>query len=80
MGHASKAMTLDTYGDSSPDAIKTATEKLALQFDDESSIGTSDEVAGELHKLDMKHRKASDEDVIDKSKKFENIKSKNEPS
>lgn len=80
MGHASKAMTLDTYGDSSPDAIKTASEKLALQFDDESNIGSSDEVAQELHQLDIKHRKASDEDVIDKSKKFENIKSKNEPS
>lgn len=80
MGHASRAMTLDTYGDTDPDAIKTATEKLALQFDDDSSIGASDEVAGELHQFDMKHRNASDEDVIDKSKKYENIKSKNEPS
>lgn len=35
MGHASRAMTLDTYGDASPDALKKATEKLAIEFDKE---------------------------------------------
>lgn len=29
MGHASRAMTLDIYGDANPDALKTATDKLA---------------------------------------------------
>ena len=32
MGHASRAMTLDTYGDANADAISLANEKLAEQF------------------------------------------------
>lgn len=34
MGHASRAMTLDIYGDATPDALKTAREKLATKFAD----------------------------------------------
>ena len=45
MGHASRAMTLDTYGDANPDALKTASQKLSLTFDDMSQMGESDEVA-----------------------------------
>ena len=37
MGHASRAMTLDVYGDASADALKIASEKLALEFDRDSS-------------------------------------------
>ena len=32
MGHSSRAMTLDTYGDSDSDAMKVATEKLGAHF------------------------------------------------
>ena len=32
MGHASKAMTLDTYADSSPEAMKIAAEQLENSF------------------------------------------------
>lgn len=56
LGHASRAMTLDTYGDANPDALKTASEKLALTFDDESNIAVSDETAKKLYKLEKKHR------------------------
>ena len=33
MGHASRALTLDTYGDSSPEAMKIASAKLGSEFD-----------------------------------------------
>ena len=54
MGHASKAMTLDIYGDDDPDAMKTASEKLALRFDDESEIAVSDEIAEKLYSIEQK--------------------------
>lgn len=54
MGHASKAMTLDIYGDDDPDAMKTASEKLALRFDDESEIAVSDKTAEKLYEIEQK--------------------------
>lgn len=62
MGHASRSMTLDTYGDASPDAIKTAMEKLALQFDDDTDLATSDETAEKLYALQQKHRPVAETD------------------
>lgn len=56
MGHASRAITLDIYGDDDPDAMKTATEKLALTFDDESEIAVSDETTKKLYELEQKYR------------------------
>lgn len=38
MGHASKAMTLDTYADSSPEAMKIASKQLAKALGDEHAI------------------------------------------
>ena len=35
-GHSSRAMTLDTYGDSSPDALKVAATKLEDKFDNDT--------------------------------------------
>ena len=35
-GHASRAMTLDIYGDANKDAMKIATDKLSNKFDDDS--------------------------------------------
>lgn len=43
MGHASRAMTLDVYGDATPDAKKTASEKLALRFSDDSKLDLDDD-------------------------------------
>ena len=37
-GHASRAMTLDTYGDASKDAMITAAAKLGNTFDDETEF------------------------------------------
>lgn len=37
MGHSSRAMTLDTYGDATKDAMVVATEKLGKKFDDQES-------------------------------------------
>lgn len=37
MGHASRAMTLDIYGDANQDALKTAVDKLALSFSDDNN-------------------------------------------
>lgn len=54
MGHASRAMTLDTYGDADPDALKTATGKLALQFHSESELLEDDIVAEKLNDLEVK--------------------------
>lgn len=54
MGHASRAMTLDTYGDANPDALRTAIDKLGLKFSDDSSIGDSDEVAEELYEIEQR--------------------------
>ena len=36
MGHASRAMTLDTYGDANADALKLASEKLSDKFKEKS--------------------------------------------
>lgn len=38
MGHASKAMTLDTYADASPQAMKLATQQLGESFGQETEI------------------------------------------
>ena len=54
LGHASRAMTLDTYGDANADALKIAIDKLALKFDDESEIGSSDETAEKLYAIEEK--------------------------
>ena len=39
MGHASRAMTLDTYGDANADALNVASQKLGETFDDITYIG-----------------------------------------
>ncbi len=54
MGHASRAMTLDIYGDANPDALKTASQKLSLTFDDMSQMGESEEVAEKLYAFEEK--------------------------
>ena len=41
MGHASRAMTLDIYGDASADALRIASEKMALEFG-YKTLGNSD--------------------------------------
>lgn len=38
MGHASRAMTLDTYGDANADALVIASEKLRDKFKDSSEL------------------------------------------
>ena len=57
MGHASRAMTLDTYGDANPDAMKTATDKLALRFSDDSELALDDELADKLNAIEEKLKK-----------------------
>lgn len=52
MGHASRAMTLDTYGDANPDALKTAAEKLGLRFSDDSDLAVGDELADKLDAIE----------------------------
>ena len=52
MGHASRAMTLDVYGDANPDAMKTATEKLALRFNDDSNLAPDDDLADRLNAIE----------------------------
>ncbi len=52
MGHASRAMTLDTYGDANPDALKTAAEKLGLQFSDDSELALDDELAEKMNSIE----------------------------
>lgn len=42
MGHASRAMTLDVYGDASADALRIASEKLAKEFGDGDKVSTQD--------------------------------------
>ncbi|MBR0390808.1 MAG: site-specific integrase [Oscillospiraceae bacterium] len=54
MGHASRAMTLDIYGDANPDAMKTATDKLALKFSDDSGLDQSDEVIEKINAIEEK--------------------------
>lgn len=54
MGHASRAMTLDVYGDVNPDALKTASEKLALRFSDDSSLAIDDSLADRLNAIEEK--------------------------
>ena len=54
MGHASRAMTLDIYGDVSPDAMKTATDKLALKFKDDSELVADDELANKLNEIEKR--------------------------
>ena len=54
MGHASRAMTLDTYSDANPDAMKTATDKLALRFSDDSELALDDELADKLNAIEEK--------------------------
>lgn len=60
LGHASRAMTLDVYGDASPDAMKLASMKMALKFSDDSQIGDSDEVAEKLYKMEQALKKESE--------------------
>lgn len=60
MGHASRSMTLDTYGDASPNALKLATEQLALQFEDESDLALSDDTAEKIYALQKKHRQVTE--------------------
>ena len=54
MGHASRAMTLDTYGDATPDALQLAVDKLALKFSNDSELATSDETAEKLYAIEQK--------------------------
>ena len=73
MGHASRAMTLDIYGDSSPDAMKTAMDKLALKFHDDSDIVEEDEVAKKLNAIEEKIRgKKTTEDTNNASDQQQN--------
>ena len=43
MGHASRAMTLDTYGDANADALTLASEKLEDTFKKNTSFGEDEE-------------------------------------
>ena len=54
MGHASRAMTLDIYGDANPDALKTATDKLGLRFNDDSGLAIDDELADKMNSIEEK--------------------------
>ncbi len=54
MGHASRAMTLDTYGDANPDAMKTAADKLGLRFSDDSDLAIDEELAEKLNSIEAK--------------------------
>ena len=54
MGHASRAMTLDVYGDANPDAMKTATGKLALRFSDDSDLDVDEATADKLNTIEEK--------------------------
>ena len=54
LGHASRAMTLDTYGDANKDALRTATEKLSLKFWNDSDIETSEETKEKLNAIERK--------------------------
>ena len=51
MGHASRAMTLDTYGDADPDATRLAMGKLSIKFGNDSTIEQSEEVTKQLREL-----------------------------
>ena len=42
MGHSSRAMTLDTYGDANKDALTVAAEKLGETFKSETTFGSDD--------------------------------------
>lgn len=48
MGHASRAMTLDTYGDANSDALQTASKKLGTTFRKDTTMEYSPEVEKEL--------------------------------
>lgn len=50
MGHASRAMTLDTYGDANQDALKVATVKLGDKFTEDYQVN-ADEVDGSKKNL-----------------------------
>ena len=56
MGHASRAMTLDIYGDANADALVRATEKLGLQFNDDSQLALDDNTADKLYSIEQKIR------------------------
>ena len=43
MGHASRAMTLDTYGDANADALTLASKKLKESFNENTSFGEEEE-------------------------------------
>ena len=45
MGHASRAMTLDTYGDANADALNTASVKLKDTFNDETEYYSLEDLA-----------------------------------
>ncbi len=60
MGHASRAMTLDTYGDANPDALKTATDKLGLQFNDDSDLAVDDALADKLNAVEERLKKGKE--------------------
>ena len=54
MGHSSRAMTLDIYGDANPDALRTATDKLAVRFNNNSDLAIDDELANKLNAIEEK--------------------------
>ncbi len=60
MGHASRAMTLDTYGDANPDALKTAAEKLGLRFNDDTDLAIDDELADKLNAIEERLKGSND--------------------
>ena len=60
MGHASRAMTLDTYGDANPDALKTAAEKLSLRFSDDSDLAIDDELAEKLNSIEERLKESKE--------------------
>ncbi len=61
LGHASRAMTLDTYGDANTDALQLAIEKLEEQFkDDEDLQDKNKQILDFLKQIYEEHTKGED--------------------
>lgn len=57
MGHASRAITLDVYGDANTDAVLLASNKLAVSFKDESSLDLEEETDKAVEEIRQKLEK-----------------------
>ena len=51
MGHASRAMTLDVYGDANADALVLASNKLAVSFKDDARIECAEETENKIEEI-----------------------------